>query len=41
MLLKWILNYLNPNKAGLVTHLLSDSEPVNISYQNFDWSINS
>ncbi|BAT97834.1 hypothetical protein LR48_Vigan11g044500 [Vigna angularis] len=40
-ILKWILNYLDPNKAGLVTHLLGDSGPVHISYQNFDWSINS
>ncbi|CAK8560939.1 unnamed protein product [Lathyrus sativus] len=40
-ILKWILNYVEPNKAGLLTHLLSDSGPVNISYQNFDWSLNS
>ncbi|TKY63807.1 DEP domain-containing protein 1B [Spatholobus suberectus] len=40
-ILKWIINYLDPNKAGLVTHLLGDSGPVYISYQNFDWSINS
>ncbi|CAJ1949928.1 unnamed protein product [Sphenostylis stenocarpa] len=40
-ILKWMLNYLDPNKAGLVTHLLGDSGPVHISYQNFDWSINS
>ncbi|RDX91371.1 hypothetical protein CR513_26662, partial [Mucuna pruriens] len=40
-ILKWIINYLDPNKAGLVTHLLGDYGPVYISYQNFDWSINS
>lgn len=39
--LKWLLDYLQPNKAGLVTHLLSDNGSVNISYQNFDWSLNS
>ncbi|XP_057454473.1 uncharacterized protein LOC130746001 [Lotus japonicus] len=40
-ILKWIINYSDPNKAGLLTHLLGDGGPVNISYQNFDWSINS
>ena len=40
-ILKWIINYLDPSKAGLLTHLLGDGGPVNISYQNFDWSINS
>ncbi|XP_061347966.1 uncharacterized protein LOC133293412 [Gastrolobium bilobum] len=40
-ILKWIINYLDPNKAGLLTHLLGDGGPVNISYQNFNWSINS
>ena len=32
---------MDPNKAGLVTHLMGDSGPVHISYQNYDWSINS
>ncbi|KAK7390066.1 hypothetical protein VNO78_25364 [Psophocarpus tetragonolobus] len=40
-ILLWIINYLNPNKAGLVTHLMGDCGPVHISYKNFDWSINS
>ncbi|KAK7292554.1 hypothetical protein RJT34_15405 [Clitoria ternatea] len=40
-ILKWLINYLDPNKAGLLTHLLGDGGPVHISYQNFDWSINS
>ncbi|KAG5009292.1 hypothetical protein JHK87_017807 [Glycine soja] len=40
-ILLWIINYLDPNKAGLVTHLMGDSGPVHISYQNYDWSINS
>ncbi|XP_020215486.1 uncharacterized protein LOC109799332 [Cajanus cajan] len=40
-ILKWIINYLDPNNAGLVTHLLGDYGPVYVSYQNYDWSINS
>ncbi|XP_039135129.1 uncharacterized protein LOC120272372 [Dioscorea cayenensis subsp. rotundata] len=40
-ILKWILNYLDANKAGLLTHLLNDGGPVNIVYKNFDWSLNS
>ncbi|XP_027336772.1 uncharacterized protein LOC113850424 [Abrus precatorius] len=40
-ILRWIINYLDPNKAGLLTHLLGDNGPVYISYQTFDWSINS
>uniref|UniRef100_A0A0E0M8W3 DEP domain-containing protein n=1 Tax=Oryza punctata TaxID=4537 RepID=A0A0E0M8W3_ORYPU len=38
--LKWILNYLDPTKAGLLTHLLNDGGPINISYLNYDWSLN-
>lgn len=38
---KWIMNYLDSTKAGLLTHLLSDGGPVNIVYQNYDWSVNS
>ncbi|WOL09792.1 hypothetical protein Cni_G18545 [Canna indica] len=38
--LKWILNYLDATKAGLLTHLLNDGGPIIISYQNFDWSLN-
>ncbi|XP_073000653.1 uncharacterized protein [Typha latifolia] len=40
-ILKWILNYLDATRAGLLTHLLNDGGPVNIAYQNFDWSLNS
>ncbi|KAJ6839448.1 uncharacterized protein M6B38_314920 [Iris pallida] len=40
-ILKWILSYLEATKAGLLTHLLNDGGPVNIAYQNFDWSLNS
>ncbi|WCJ17613.1 glutaredoxin-related [Euphorbia peplus] len=40
-ILKWIMNYLDPTKAGLLTHLLGDGGPVNIVYQNYDWSVNS
>ncbi|KAG1355272.1 hypothetical protein COCNU_07G013840 [Cocos nucifera] len=39
-ILKWILNYLDATKSGLLTHLLNDGGPVNILYQNFDWSLN-
>ncbi|KAM7463318.1 hypothetical protein LguiA_031439 [Lonicera macranthoides] len=39
-ILKWILNYLDATKAGLLTHLLNDGGPVNIVYQNYDWSMN-
>lgn len=39
--LKWVINYLDATKAGLLTHLLSDGGPVHIVYQNFDWSVNS
>ncbi|KAJ8769999.1 hypothetical protein K2173_009082 [Erythroxylum novogranatense] len=39
-ILKWVINFLDANKAGLLTHLLGDGGPVSIVYQNFDWSIN-
>ncbi|XP_020599150.1 uncharacterized protein LOC110038603 [Phalaenopsis equestris] len=40
-ILNWLLGYLDANKTGLLTHLLNDGGPVNIVYQNFDWSMNS
>ncbi|KAK4423317.1 hypothetical protein Salat_1914500 [Sesamum alatum] len=41
-ILKWIINYLDASKAGLLTHLLGDGgSSVNIVYQNYDWSLNS
>ncbi|KAI3453238.1 hypothetical protein Pfo_009901 [Paulownia fortunei] len=40
-ILKWIMNYLDASKAGLLTHLLSDGGSINIVYQNYDWSLNS
>lgn len=40
-ILKWIMNYLDATKAGLLTHLLGDGGPVNIVYQSHDWSLNS
>ncbi|QCD89216.1 uncharacterized protein LOC114173044 [Vigna unguiculata] len=40
-MLKWIINYLDANKAGLLTHLLGDGGHVNVSYMSYDWSINS
>ncbi|CAL4942393.1 unnamed protein product [Urochloa decumbens] len=39
-ILRWVLNYLDPTKAGLLTHLLNDGGPINISYMNYDWSLN-
>ncbi|KAL5232156.1 hypothetical protein ABZP36_030932 [Zizania latifolia] len=39
-ILKWILNYLDQTKAGLLTHLLNDGGAINISYLNYDWSLN-
>ncbi|XP_027153594.1 uncharacterized protein LOC113753619 [Coffea eugenioides] len=39
--LKWIINYLDATKAGLLTHLLGDGGPVNIVYRSHDWSLNS
>ena len=40
-ILKWMLNYLDATKAGLLTHLLGDGGPVNIVYYGYDWAINS
>ncbi|ERN09543.1 hypothetical protein AMTR_s00029p00147460 [Amborella trichopoda] len=40
-ILNWVLNYTDATKAGLLTHLLSDGAPINIVYQDFDWSLNS
>ncbi|XP_006407397.2 uncharacterized protein LOC18025327 [Eutrema salsugineum] len=41
-MLKWIMSYVDANKAGLLTHLLGDGRgSVNIVYQDYDWSINS
>ncbi|KAL6640929.1 hypothetical protein ACP70R_019110 [Stipagrostis hirtigluma subsp. patula] len=40
-ILRWILNYLDPTKAGLLTHLLNDGGPINISYMSYDWSLNA
>ncbi|KAJ4710333.1 Glutaredoxin/DEP/DUF547 domain-containing protein [Melia azedarach] len=40
-ILKWIINYVDATKAGFLTHLLSDGVPINVVYQDYDWSINS
>lgn len=40
-ILRWILNYLDPTKAGLLTHLLNDGGPISIAYQDYDWSLNA
>ncbi|PNT67570.1 hypothetical protein BRADI_3g29080v3 [Brachypodium distachyon] len=40
-ILRWILNYLDPAKAGLLTHLLNDGGPISIAYQDYDWSFNA
>ncbi|XP_073145700.1 uncharacterized protein [Henckelia pumila] len=39
--LKFIMDYLDASKAGLLTHLLSDGGNINIVYLKFDWSLNS
>ncbi|CAK9143897.1 unnamed protein product [Ilex paraguariensis] len=38
---KWVINYLDATKAGLLTHLLGDGGAINIVYKNYDWSVNS
>jgi hypothetical protein len=40
-IIKWILNYLDATKAGLLTHLMGDGTPINIVYQDYNWSVNS
>ncbi|XP_051144542.1 uncharacterized protein LOC127260705 [Andrographis paniculata] len=40
-ILKWILNYLDASKAGLLTHLLSDGSSIKIAYQSYNWSLDS
>ncbi|KAJ8759249.1 hypothetical protein K2173_006769 [Erythroxylum novogranatense] len=39
-ILMWVIKFLDANKAGLLTHVLGDGGPINIVYQNFDWSVN-
>ncbi|XVF43415.1 hypothetical protein PTKIN_Ptkin02bG0038300 [Pterospermum kingtungense] len=39
-ILKWIMGYLDSARSGLMTHLLADGGPINIVYQNYDWSGN-
>ncbi|XVF03041.1 hypothetical protein REPUB_Repub04eG0226000 [Reevesia pubescens] len=39
-ILKWVTNYLDATKSGLLQHLLADGGPINIVYQNYDWSGN-
>ncbi|KAL5225465.1 hypothetical protein ABZP36_012104 [Zizania latifolia] len=39
-ILKLTLNYLDPTKAGLLTHLLNDGGAITISYLDYDWSLN-
>ncbi|KAK1387206.1 DEP domain-containing protein [Heracleum sosnowskyi] len=40
-ILQWLMKYLDATEAGLLTHLLEDGGPVNIVYQDYDWSVNS
>ncbi|XP_078445817.1 glutaredoxin-like protein [Wolffia australiana] len=40
-MLTWVLTYLDPTKAGLLTHLQRDGGPVHIAYQDYDWALNS
>ncbi|XP_076885542.1 uncharacterized protein LOC143535096 [Bidens hawaiensis] len=39
-ILKWITEFLDASKAGLLSHLSSDGGAVHIVYQDYDWSIN-
>ncbi|KAG1361151.1 hypothetical protein COCNU_09G006140 [Cocos nucifera] len=39
-ILKWILDYLDASKAGLLMHLLNDGGPIKIVYKKYDWSLN-
>lgn len=39
-ILKWVFTYLDAAKTGLLAHLLDDGGPINIVYQNYDWSGN-
>ncbi|KAK4774609.1 hypothetical protein SAY86_009544 [Trapa natans] len=40
-ILRWIINYLDATKAGLLMHLLGDGGTVSIVYRDYDWSVNS
>ncbi|KAL4363614.1 hypothetical protein GQ457_04G010310 [Hibiscus cannabinus] len=37
---KWVMNYVDAAKAGLLMHLLADGGPVNMVYQDYDWAGN-
>lgn len=40
-ILKWVINYVDASNAGLLTHLLNDGGFVDVSYLDYDWSLNS
>lgn len=40
-LLKWVIEYLDPTKAGPLAHLLNDEGPISIVYLRYDWSLNT
>ncbi|KAK8627683.1 hypothetical protein V6N13_135287 [Hibiscus sabdariffa] len=37
---KWVMNYMDATRAGLLMHLWADGGPVNIVYQDYDWAGN-
>ncbi|KAK8526130.1 hypothetical protein V6N13_017192 [Hibiscus sabdariffa] len=37
---KWVMNYVDAAKAGLLMHLLADGGPINMVYQDYDWAGN-
>ncbi|GMI75265.1 hypothetical protein like AT3G11920 [Hibiscus trionum] len=37
---KWVMNYVDATKAGLLMHLLGDGGPISIVYQDYDWAAN-
>ncbi|KAI3982945.1 hypothetical protein MKX01_010428 [Papaver californicum] len=40
-LLKWVIEYLDPTKAGPLAHLLKDEGPISIVFLRYDWSLNT
>jgi hypothetical protein len=39
-ILKWLVNYLDATKAGLLTHLLNDGGHVSVVYDKYNWAVN-
>eukprot|EP01018_Ginkgo_biloba_P009142 Gb_19671 [translate_table: standard] len=39
-ILNWVMDYLDAPKAGLLSHILNNKGPIDVVYQNYDWSLN-